>query len=192
DFIGNPEPKFTWGFGNNFSYKGFDLNIMFSGAYGNKALNLTRMTIGDPRSKGNIMRSSLNVAQIGVIDPNLPATDFRNLRVINGGSTSMPAIQESDANSNFTRVSDLFVEDASYIRLQNLSLGYTLPGKWLRNIFLENVRVYFSAQNVYTWTKYKGLDPEIGAMYGDALKTGVDKGRYPSPRIYTFGLNVSF
>lgn len=192
DFIGNPEPKFTWGFGNNFSYKGFDLNIMFSGAYGNKALNLTRMTIGDPRSKGNIMRSSLNVAQIGVIDPNLPATDFRNLRVINGGSTSMPAIQESDANSNFTRVSDLFVEDASYIRLQNLSLGYTLPDKWLKNIFLENVRVYFSAQNVYTWTKYKGLDPEIGAMYGDALKTGVDKGRYPSPRIYTFGLNVSF
>ncbi len=192
DFIGNPEPRFTWGFGNNFSYKGFDLNIMFSGAYGNKALNLTRMVIGDPRSKGNIMRSSLNVAQIGVIDPSLPATDYRNLIVTNPGGTSMPAIQESDANANFTRVSDLFVEDASYIRLQNISLGYTLPRKWLQNIFLDNVRVYFSAQNVYTWTRYKGLDPEIGAMYGDALKTGVDMGRYPSPRIYTFGLNVSF
>ncbi len=62
----------------------------------------------------------------------------------------------------------------------------------MRKIFLENVRVYMNIQNVHTWTKYKGLDPEVGAMYGDALMTGLDYGRYPSPRIYTFGLNVSF
>ncbi len=191
-FIGNPEPKFTWGFGNTVTWKGFDLNVQFSGSYGNKALNLTRMRIEDPRQKSNILRDALNVARVEVIDPNLPADDYRNLHVVNGSATSMPAIQTSDANANYSRVSDRLVEDASYIRLQNISLGYTLPRKLIRKAYLDNVRVYFSAQNVHTWTKYKGLDPEVGAMYGDALMTGVDYGRYPSPRIYTFGLNLSF
>lgn len=191
-FIGNPEPKFTWGFGNTFTWKGVDLNIFFSGSYGNDALNLTRMRIEDPRQNSNILRSSLNYAKVDVIDPNLPADDFRNLHVVNPGSTTMPALQRTDANANYTRVSDLLVEDASYIRLQNISIGYTFPRNWMRKIYLQNLRVYFSAQNVYTWSKYKGLDPEVGAMYGDALMTGVDYGRYPSPRIYTFGLNVSF
>ena len=155
-------------------------------------MNLTYMRIADPRNKSNILHSSLNVAQIGLIDPNLPANDYRNLYVTNPGDTDLPAIQTSDANANFNRISDRFIEDASYIRLQNITLGYTVPSKLLKKIYLSNVRVYFSAQNVYTWTKYKGLDPEVGAMYGDALMTGVDYGRYPSPRIFTFGLNVSF
>ncbi|MDE6190688.1 MAG: TonB-dependent receptor [Muribaculum sp.] len=191
-FIGNPEPKFTWGFGNTFTWKGIDINIFFSGSYGNDALNLTRMRIEDPRQNSNILRSSLNYAKVDLIDPNLPADDFRNLYVTNPGATTMPALQRTDANANYTRVSDLLVEDASYIRLQNISIGYTFPRNWMRKIYLQNLRVYFSAQNVHTWTKYKGLDPEVGAMYGDALMTGVDYGRYPSPRIYTFGLNVSF
>lgn len=191
-FIGNPEPKFTWGFGNTFTWKGFDLNIFFSGSYGNDALNLTRMRIEDPRQNSNILRSSLNYAKVDVIDPSLPADDYRNLHVTNPVATTMPALQRTDANANYTRVSDLLVEDASYIRLQNISVGYTFPRNWMRKIYLQNLRVYFSAQNVHTWTKYKGLDPEVGAMYGDALMTGVDYGRYPSPRIYTFGLNVSF
>ncbi len=191
-YIGNPEPKFTYGIGNTFSWKGFDLNIFFSGSYGNKAMNLTRMRIEDPRNNSNILKSSLNYARVEVIDPTLPDDDFRNLHVVNASSTTMPAVQRSDANNNYSRISDLFIEDASYIRLQNVSLGYTLPRKLVRKAYLDNVRVYFSAQNLHTWTKYKGLDPEVGAMYGDALMTGVDYGRYPSPRIYTFGLNVSF
>lgn len=191
-FIGNPEPKFTWGFGNNFSWKGIDLSVFFTGSYGGKILNMTRMFIEDPRTNGNMLRSSLNYAKIGLIDPNGPADDFRNLHVINASETIMPAVQKSNANNNFTQVSDRFIEDGSYIRLQNISLGYTFPRQWMRKIFLENVRVYMNIQNVHTWTKYKGLDPEVGAMYGDALMTGLDYGRYPSPRIYTFGLNVSF
>ncbi|MDR0893083.1 MAG: TonB-dependent receptor [Mediterranea sp.] len=190
-FIGNPEPKFTYGIGNTFSYKGFDLTVFFSGSYGNKALNLTRYRIQDPRSNGNILRSSLDYAQIGLIDPNGPDDDYRNLYITNP-STTMPALQRSDANNNYTRISDMLIEDASYIRLQNISIGYTLPKQWVNKVALTNVRLYANIQNVYTWTKYKGLDPEIGAMYGDALMTGVDYGRYPSPRIYTFGLNVSF
>lgn len=124
-YIGNPEPKFTYGIGNTFSYKGFDLTIFFSGSYGNKALNLTRYRIEDPRSNGNILKSSLNYAQIGLIDPNGPDDDYRNLHVVNGSATTLPALQESDANNNFTRISDMLVEDASYIRLQNISIGYT-------------------------------------------------------------------
>ena len=191
-FIGNPEPKFTWGFGNTFNYKGFDLNIFFSGAYGNDVLNLTRMRIEDPRANSNILASSLNYAVVDVIDPSLPADDYRNLHVVNAGSTTMPAVQRSDANNNYSRISDLYIEDGSYIRLQNITFGYTLPKNLVKKAYLQNVRVYFSAQNVATWSKYKGLDPEVGAMYGDALMTGLDYGRYPSPRIYTFGLNVSF
>ena len=174
------------------TYKGFDLTIFFSGSYGNKALNLTRYRIEDPRSNGNILKSSLNYAQIGLIDPNGPDDDYRNLHVVNGSATTLPALQESDANNNFTRISDMLVEDASYIRLQNISIGYTFPKKWINKIFLNNARIYANIQNVYTWSKYKGLDPEVGAIYGDALMTGVDYGRYPSPRIYTFGLNISF
>lgn len=191
-YLGNPEPKFTYGFGNTFSWKGIDLTIFFSGSYGNKALNLTRYRIEDPRQNSNILRSALNYAVIGKIDPNGPDDDYRNLHIINASSTLMPAVQRSDANSNYTRISDRLIEDASYIRLQNISLGYTLPKDWVRKAYLENVRVYMNIQNLHTWTKYKGLDPEVGAMYGDALMTGVDYGRYPTPRIYTFGLNVSF
>ncbi len=191
-YIGNPEPKFTFGFGNTFSWKGIDLTIFFSGSYGNKALNLTRYRIEDPRQNSNILKEALNYAVIGKIDPNGPDDDYRNLHVVNASSTLMPAVQKSDANSNYTRISDRLVEDASYIRLQNISLGYTLPKNWVRKAYLENVRIYMNIQNLHTWTKYKGLDPEVGAMYGDALMTGVDYGRYPTPRIYTFGLNVSF
>lgn len=191
-FIGNPEPKFTWGFGNTFSWKGLDLTVFFQGSYGGKALNLTRMRIENPRDNNNILRSSLNYARVGKLDPNGPDDDFRNLYVINSGSTDMIGLTLNASNYAYNEVSDRFIEDASYIRLQNISLGYTLPRPVVRKICLDNVRVYCNIQNVYTWTKYKGLDPEVGAMYGDALMTGLDYGRYPSPRIYTFGLNVSF
>lgn len=191
-YIGNPEPKFTYGIGNTFSWKGFDLNIFFNGSYGNQALNLTRYRIEDPRVNNNVLKAALDYARVEVIDPNLPENDFRNLRVSNSGSTSMPAIQKTDANANYTRISDRLIEDASYLRLQNISFGYTFPSKLMRKTGIGSLRLYANIQNVYTWSKYKGLDPEIGAMWGDALMTGVDYGRYPSPRIYTFGVNVSF
>ena len=189
-FIGNPEPKFTWGFGNTFSWKGIDLTVFFSGAYGGEALNFTRSRIEDPRVNSNVLRKCLNYARVEKIDAD-GSDDFRNMHVTGGGA-HQAAIQVSDANGNYTRVSDLFVEDASYIRLQNVSLSYTLPRKWIEPARLSNVRVYANVQNLYTWTNYEGMDPEIGAMYGDALMTGFDYGRYPSPRIVTFGLSVSF
>ena len=190
-FIGNPLPKFTYGIGNTFTYKGFDLTIFLSGSYGNDVINYNRRFLEDVRANNNLLTSAANYAKLGVIDNTLPADDYRNLYVTNAGSTILPRLSASSTNAN-NRMSDLYVEDGSYIRLQNISLAYTLPKSIVRKIKLENVKVYMNLQNVYTWTKYDGFDPEVGAMYGDALMTGLDYGRYPSPRIYTFGLNISF
>ena len=190
-FIGNPLPDFTYGIGNTFSWKGFDLTIFFSGSYGNDVINYNRRYIEDVRSNSNLLASAANYAKLGVTDPSLPAGDFRNLYVTNADMTHLPRLSASSTNAN-NRMSNLYIEDGSYLRLQNISLSYTLPKNLVRKIKLENVKVYMNLQNVYTWTKYDGFDPEVGAMYGDALMTGLDYGRYPSPRIYTFGLNVSF
>lgn len=189
-FIGDPQPDFTYGIGNTFSWKGFDLSIFFNGSYGNDILNLTGRELSDVRVNSNLLKECAGYAKLGVIDPNLPDNDFRNLYVTNPGSR-LPRLSASTTNAN-NRVSDRYVEDGSYIRLQNISLSYTLPKSLVSKLKLQNVKVYMNLQNVYTWTNYSGYDPEVGSMYGDALMTGVDYGRYPSPRIYTFGLNISF
>ena len=189
-FIGDPQPDFTYGIGNTFSWKGFDLTIFFNGSYGNDILNLTKRSVGDVRLGSNLLSECVGYAQIGVIDPNLPDDDFRNLYVTNP-NTRLPRISASQTNGN-SRISDLWVEDGSYIRLQNISLSYTFPKSIVSKLKLQNLKVYMNLQNVYTWTNYSGYDPEVGSLYGDALMTGIDYGRYPSPRIYTFGLNISF
>ncbi|HCK25046.1 MAG TPA: TonB-dependent receptor, partial [Bacteroides graminisolvens] len=98
----------------------------------------------------------------------------------------------SASNTSNYRFSDKFVEDGSYLRIQSISLGYTLPQKWVTKVGLQNMKIYCNLQNVYTFTKYKGYDPEIGSANQDALLTGFDNYRYPTPRIYTFGLNLTF
>lgn len=190
-FIGNPEPKFTWGFGNTFSYKGFDLSIQFSGSVGNKILNYNRRTLEVSGATSNLLTTVMDYARVEKIDPNGP-DDYRNYHVTNASETIQPRLYtESGLNKN-NRVSDAFVEDGSYIRLQNISLSYTFPRKWIQKLYLTNAKIYMNLQNVYTWTKYKGYDPEVGSLWGNALMNGIDYGRYPSPRIYTFGLNVTF
>ncbi len=189
-FIGNPEPKFTFGFGNTFSYKGFDLTFQFSGSYGNKVVNYARRWLEITGSTSNQLRTVLDYARLQKIDANGP-DDYRNYIVTNTNTIQPRLSTESGANNNF-RMSDKYVEDGSYIRLQNVSLSYTLPKQWLKNIFLSNVKVYCNIQNLFTITKYKGFDPEVGSYRGIALCNGVDYSRYPSPRIYTVGVNVQF
>ena len=189
-FIGNPEPKFTWGFGNTFSYKGFDLSIQFSGSYGNKIMNYQRRFLDITGATSNQLTTVLNYARLAKIDPDGP-DDYRNYYVTNP-STVMPRLStESGVNKN-NRVSDAYVEDGSYIRLQNVSLSYTFPRKWIKNLFLTNAKIYCNIQNLFTITKYDGYDPEVGSMQGTALLNGVDYSRYPSPRIYTVGVNLQF
>lgn len=189
-FIGNPEPKFTWGFGNTFSYKGIDLSLQFSGSYGNKVFNYGRRFLDITGSSSNQLTTVLDYARVEMIDPNGPV-DYRNYQVTNP-HTVMPRLStESGVNKN-NRVSDAYVEDGSYIRLQNVALSYTLPKSMVQKVFLQNAKVYCNVQNLVTWTKYDGFDPEVGSLRGTALLNGVDYSRYPSPRIYTVGLNVSF
>lgn len=189
-FIGTPEPKFTWGLGNTFSYKGFDLTIQFSGSYGNDVVNYNRRWLEITGSTSNLLRTVKDYARVEKIDPNGP-DDFRNYHVTNAG-TMMPRLYTDTSKHLNNRLSDAYVEDGSFIRLQNISLAYNLPKKWLQKIYLENVKVYCNIQNLYTWTKYDGYDPEVGSLYGNTLYNGIDYGRYPSPRIYTVGLNVQF
>ncbi len=189
-FIGNPEPKFTWGFGNTFSYKGFDLSFQFSGSYGNKVMNYGRRFLEITGSTSNQLTTVLDYAQLAKIDAEGP-DDYRNYYVVNTGSTMPRLSTESDKNRNF-RVSDAYVEDGSYIRLQNISLSYTFPRKWVQKIYLSNAKLYCNIQNLFTITKYDGFDPEVGSLRGNALLNGVDYSRYPSPRIYTVGVNLQF
>lgn len=186
--IGNPEPKFTYGIGNTFSWKGFDLTIFLTGSYGNDILNYNRRFLEVSGDNGNLLKS-MGYATVEKIDPDGPE-DYRNYHVT-GGDPLSPRLYTRSAKYKNWRVSDRYIEDGSYLRIQNISLGYTLPKKWLRKTPLQNVKVYANLQNVYTWTKYKGYDPEVGNLWGNALYNGIDYGRYPSPRIYTFGLNVS-
>ena len=86
----------------------------------------------------------------------------------------------------------VYVEDGSYIRIKNIALGYTLPNRLVQKAKIENVRVYFNVQNLYTFTNYSGYDPEVGAYNQNVLLRGVDYARYPSQRIYTFGINLNF
>ena len=190
-FIGNPEPKFTFGFGNSLSWKGWDFSFQFTGSYGNKVLNYNRRQLEITGSTSNLLTSVLNYARVEKIDPNGP-DDYRNYWVTNASSTTMPRLYTESYSSGNNRVSDAFVEDGSYIRLQNVSLSYTFPQKWIEHLYLSNVKLYMNIQNLFTITKYDGYDPEVGSLYGDALKNGIDYNRYPSPRIYTFGINVSF
>lgn len=190
-FIGNPEPKFTFGFGNTFSWKGWDLSIQFAGSYGNKVLNYNRRQLEITGSTSNLLTSVLDYARVEKIDPNGP-DDYRNYYVVNASSTTMPRLYTSSYSNQNNRVSDAYVEDGSYIRLQNVSLSYTFPKRWIEKIYLTNVKLYMNIQNLFTITKYDGYDPEVGSLWGDALKNGIDYNRYPSPRIYTFGINVSF
>jgi len=189
-YIGNPEPKFTYGIGNTFSYKNFDLNIFITGSYGGDVVNYQRRWLENPRENTNLLTSALGYAQLGLINSAGP-NDYRNVQII-GGDPYMPRMAASTLSSasNY-RFSDRFIEDGSYLRIQNISLGYTLPKSLATRLKLQSVKVYAKLQNVYTFTKYSGYDPEIGSLNQDALLTGIDNARYPSPRIYTLGLNIS-
>ncbi len=191
-YIGNPEPKFTYGIGNTFSYKGFDLNIFITGVYGNQLINYQRRFLENSRNNHNLLKIATEYAQLGLIDEAGPDDDFRNIEVV-GGDPYMPRIGASSASStsNF-RYSDRFVEDGSYLRIQNISLAYTLPIDWVSKIYVQRMKIYATVQNLYTFTKYSGYDPEVGATEQNVLLTGIDNARYPMPRTYTFGINVTF
>lgn len=189
--IGNPNPDFTFGLNNSFSAGPFDLVVYFTGSYGADILNYSRVQIeGMTNVYSNQAETVFNRAQFGLRDPNGSDLDPANVYLLNPG-TDIPRPTTTDNNRN-NRMSDRFIEDGSYLRLQNVRLGYTLPKRLTTTFRIEKLRLYVNAQNVATFTNYSGYDPEIGAFNQDPLLQNVDMGRYPTPRVYTFGLDVDF
>ncbi len=171
--LGNPNPKFTYGITNTFNYKAFDLTIFLNGSYGAKILNALDYQIA---SLGSLYQNQL-ASVAGFWTPANPTSNIP--RPVNG------------SNNNLV-MSDRFIESGSYLRVQNISLGYNLPASLVNRIKLSRLRVYVTGQNLYVFTPYKGLDPEIGAANQNVFLTGVDQGRYPIPRTISFGINADF
>lgn len=167
--IGNPHPDFTWGWNNNLSYGNFDMNIFVQGSQGGDILNYTRMELGLLNGRRNATRDALDRWTATNTDTDIPAARRTRTFV----------------------VSDRFIEDASYIRLKNISIGYNISASLLQKIKIRSIRVFISGQNLVTITKYKGVDPEV-AYYEGNTSLGLDYGSYPNTKSYTFGLNVGF
>ncbi|MCQ2347737.1 MAG: TonB-dependent receptor [Paludibacteraceae bacterium] len=186
-FIGNPWPKMEMGLTLNFAWRGIDLSAVFSGAFGFDIMNLmkpyTNMFSSDNTTK-NIFHTSCFGAD------NMTVTDDPRVGYINEDGSM---IGDGAANKNYSTVSSYLLEKGDYFKLKNLSLGYTLPTKWTTKAHIEKLRLYFSAQNVFTITKYSGNDPEIGRYNGSQLLWNVDtQYRYLPNRLFSFGLDVMF
>ncbi len=171
--IGNPHPDFTFGFQNSFKYKNFDLSIFLQGSYGNDVFNaVNRLLTAGNRTFTNQLPSVLDFWSVDnpdALSPRLARNDTRNIEI-----------------------SDRYIEDGSYLRIQNITLGYNLNQTIIDKIGLTALRFYGSIQNLHTFTSYSGYDPEIGSFNQNPLLKGIDAGRYPSPRTFTFGVNVEF
>ena len=203
--IGSPLPKFTFGWTNAFRFGDFDLSVFVNGSYGNKVLNYNLLGQG---WNGLVHMNSVwynqhisisDRARLEIIDPDKVYAageswqwDVTNVRVANP-NTKTPRPTIADPNDN-DRLSTRYVEDGSYLRVKNITLGYTFPKRVLEKAHFENLRVYMNIQNLYTLTKYQGYDPEVGASTQDSsgLTFGVDNGRYPSPMTCSFGVNLTF
>jgi len=195
--LGSPLPLFTGGLGNNFTIGNFDLNVYFTYSYGNKVMNWLRVTMDNPNTTTNKFSRAANWAKIDLIDESGSEDDIYNVYVSSAGKW-IPRMSSGDVNDN-DRISSLYIEDASYIRLQNVSLAYRFPSKLVEKANISSARLSLNIQNLFTLTKYSGYDPEVGMTMDqystsgqDALMNGIDTGRYPSPRIFTLGLSIGF
>jgi len=175
EFLGSYLPKFTYSLNYAATYKNFDLSLFFQGVYGNKIFNAEKIILqGMPR----LFNAS---------------TDVLKAWTPGNTNTDIPRAVSGDPNGN-VRPSSRWIESGSYFRLKNLQFGYSLPTTWLKaatNNNINKVRIYLSSTNLFTITKYTGLDPEIGSKNG-TLTNGIDYGQYPTPRTFQVGLQATF
>ena len=167
--IGNPEPLFTGGFSNNFTYKEFDFNVLFSFSYGNDIYNANRMIFEGYQSTIN---------QFSTFNNRWTPDNQTNLYPRANGTRSQA-------------ISSRVIEDGSFIRLKTIALGYSLPQNISKKINITNARVYCSAQNIFVLSNYQGSDPEV-SIYKSALTPGFDFASYPRSFSMTFGVNIKF
>ena len=172
--VGNYMPDFTYGFGGKVWYKGIDLDFNFQGVYGNEILNLNRRYIDNLEGNTNGTTIALN----------------RWKSADNPGNGQVNRANRKSKGYN-GRTSTWHLEDGSYLRLQNVTLGYTLPQNLTRRFFVEKLRVYVSGQNLWTSTNYGGYNPEVNARPSNSLSPGEDYGTYPLAKTFLFGLNIT-
>jgi TonB-linked SusC/RagA family outer membrane protein len=207
--IGSPMPKFTFGFTNTFRYKNFDLTLFLNGSVGNKILNYNAITLTHMYSSWTNQTKNISDRAILVpIDPNKDYSqgtilrpdgsvienwydDITNVKVKNPDAGLPRPSLYGDPNDN-DRISDRYIEDGSYLRVRNISLGYTFPKQMLSKAKIESLRLYTNIQNLWTITGYSGYDPEVGVSTTSANVYGLDNGRYPSPTTYSVGVNLTF
>lgn len=168
--LGNPYPKFSYGLSYNMTWKNFDLNIFLQGVYGNKIFNGMKFVSLNPGGTGQ----NYNMDR-----------DILNAWTPQNTNTDIPMLMHGDPSGNYSKVSDFYVEDGSYLRLKNLTIGYSLPKDLYKKINVNRLRIYVTTNNLFTITKYTGFDPEVGM---DSY--GVDTGRYPQARSFIFGIEA--
>lgn len=169
--IGDANPDFTWGLTNSFSWKGFDLSIFIQGVQGNDIVNAYLFEIGSLNAETNVLKEFYDKRWT----PENPNNEY-------------PKINPSERNI----LSDAQVEDGSFVRIKNITLGYNLPAGWLQRSKLAKFRVYASVNNLSTFTKYRGYDPEVNAFGQSHLLQGIDYGGYPLARTIIGGVQVGF
>ena len=172
EIIGSPHPKVTYGINTNLSYKAFDLNMFFIGAGGLEIYNADRMQGLDASYPFNLY------------------SDITGRWTGPGTSNTIPRVSTLRENLNH-RTSDLFIEKGDFLRLKNITLGYTLPSDMIDKIGLSRLRLYLSGQNVFILTDYSGLDPELG-LTDNNLQQNVDFAQFPQARTFMLGANISF
>jgi len=190
-YLGNTSPKFNFGVNNTFAWKNFELNVFFNGVYGNKVYNMMRQSHTSTDGYAGKLKEVAGYARLEMIDRD-GENVISNMHVTNGASATASRIYAVGGNKNNNeRISSRFVEDGSYLRLKNVSLSYSIPREWLqRKLRVDYLQIYANVQNLYTFTKYKGYDPEVGSY--DVRIFGIDNSRYPSSRTYNFGLRFNF
>ena len=182
---GSPMPKHIGGFTNEFSYKGFDLSVFFQWSYGNKIFNNTRKWMEE-------MRRDLQ----STIGYNTTEEAFQNRWRESGDQTEYPGVFYDLRNQNHFLAHNGWLEDGSYLRLKTLTLGYNFPSAFTQRMHISNARVYFTSNNLLTFTNYTGYDPEVNHFtsqgLGGNVGIGYDYGTFPQPRTFVMGLNLSF
>ncbi|WP_345241799.1 TonB-dependent receptor [Nibrella saemangeumensis] len=173
--LGNPAPKFIYGWTNTVSYKNFELYVFLQGVYGNSVLNATRRDLYNNLARHNVAKEVL----------------YNSWNTDNPTGT-LPRIGGNSFNNTPTadEYVDFFVEDGSFLRLRNIRLGYNIPFK-NKSVFRQ-ARVYVAGQNLLTFTKYSGYNPEVNDRGQSAINQGIDFGAYPLAKTYMFGVNVEF
>jgi len=183
-FIGDPNPDFTFGMNNTVSWGPWALNVFIAGSYGNDVYNLLRSKLeGMDRYEINQLNTVLDYARV--------ITNEDGSKYVENSNTNLPRPNsKANGGDEANTVSDRYIEDGSFLRIQNVGISYTLPKRYTDKMHMSNFKVSFNVQNVATFTGYSGMNPEVSNS--SAIFQGVDLGGYPLPRQFVLGLNFDF